>query len=284
MTRRGIVFAALCAAALSCSRQEPAPATAGEAHRVVSLAPSTTEALFAIGAGDRVVGRSRYCDWPAEATKLPSVGGLEPDLEAVLLLRPDLVVGPNEAASSRLAAQLGARGVATWFPNTESLASIDALLVGLGDRTGHPSEARRVAADLAAAENAVERSVGAQPRSRVLMVVDVAPIVAAGPGSFVNELITRAGGTNVVDAGPPWPTLGFERLLELDPDVILDASAGQGGATRVTPDASGWSRVRAVREGHVVPMHDQRVLRPGPRIAEGLATLARLLHPTAAVP
>jgi iron complex transport system substrate-binding protein len=289
MTRRGLGVAVLCAAVAalvgSCARHdERAAATTTEARRIVSLAPSTTEALFAVGAGDRVVGRSRYCDWPPEATALPSVGGLEPDLEAVLLLRPDLVVGPLEASSSRLSEQLSARGIATWFPLTESLASIDALLLGLGERTGHPGDARRVVAGLAERERAVEQAAAAQPRVRVLMVVDVAPVIAAGPGSFVNELLARAGAANAVAGGPAWPTLGFEQVLEMDPDVILDASVGQGAATQITPQAHGWGSLRAVREGRVVPMHDPRVLRPGPRIAEGLAALARMVHPGAAIP
>jgi iron complex transport system substrate-binding protein len=285
MRRRALLAAALCAGlTVACSRSNGASARKAEAQRVVSLAPSTTEAMFAIGAGDRVVGRSRYCDWPPEVARLPSVGGLEPDLEAVLLLRPDLVVGPREAASSRLAEQLAARGIASWFPPTESLASIDELLAGLGDRTGHGSEARKVVADHTARELAIEHAVAGERRPTVLMVVDVAPIVVAGSSSYVGELIRRAGGTNAVDAAPPWPTLGLERVVELDPEVILDASGAAEDTTPITTRTPGWGVLRAVREGRVVPMHDSRVLRPGPRVVEGLAVLVRALHPHAAIP
>jgi iron complex transport system substrate-binding protein len=250
----------------------------------VSLAPSTTESLFVVGAGERVVGRSRYCDWPPEASRLPSVGGLEPDIEAILELRPDLVVGPSGGSSAHLSERLGAHGIATWFPVAESLASIDALLLGLGERTGHAGDARRFVADLDAREEAVERAVAAEPRTRVLMVVGAAPVVAAGPKSYADEVLRRAGAKNVVEAGPAWATLGFEQIVDLDPDIVIDSSTGADGVIHVSPASAGWSGVRAVREGHVIPLNDARVLRPGPRIAEGLALMAHLLHPTAAIP
>ncbi len=282
MTRRWALAAALALVA-SCSRGEGAPPSAIEARRVVSLAPSVTESLFAIGAGDRVVGRSRYCDWPPEASRLPTVGGLEPDFEAILQLQPDLVVGTPSGESSRLAEQLSTRGIATWFPVSESLASIDELLRGLGDRTGHSREARRLVAELDAREQTIQRAVAAEPAPRVLMVVGTGPVVAAGPRSFADELLRRAGAVNVVDAGPPWPALGFEHIVELDPDVIIDSSGGADGVAHVTREAAGWSGLRAVRDGRVFVLDDERVVRPGPRIAEGLALLARSLHPASTV-
>jgi iron complex transport system substrate-binding protein len=268
-------------AGVACSRShEPLPA--GEAHRIVSLGPSTTEALFAIGAGDRLVARSRYCDWPPEATKLPAVGGLEPDIEAILQLGPDLVVGPSGQWSGRFSETMHAHGIATWFPDEiQSLAGVDALIVGLGERTGHAAEARV----LDAREAAIEKATATASRPRVLLVAGLGPIVVAGPHTFADDLVRRAGASNVVTEGGSWPTLGFERLVELDPDVILDVSVAEtGGVTHITRDAQGWAGVRAVREGHVVPIGDERVLRPGPRIAEGLAVLVRALHPEAAIP
>jgi iron complex transport system substrate-binding protein len=205
-------------------------------------------------------------------------------MEAILELRPDLVVGPSSGSSSHLAESLAAHGIPTWFPVAESLASIDALLLGLGERTGHVSDARRFVADLDAREGAVERAVAGEPRPRVLMVVGAAPVVAAGPKSYADEVLRRAGANNAVEAGPPWATLGFEQIVELDPDVVVDSSMGADGVVHVSRASVGWSGVRAVREGHVIPLNDARVLRPGPRIAEGLAVMARLLHPGVAIP
>ena len=160
------------------------------------------------------------------------------------------------------------------------------MIVGVGERTGHAAEARQVVAGVDARTAAVERAVAGEPVPRVLMVLDVDPVVATGPKDFIDELLRRAGGANVLAVGASWQTLDFEQIAALDPDVILDASAmtGGGGVSRIHPDAPGWSHVRAAREGHVVAVDDPRVLRPGPRTAEGLATLARALHPHAPVP
>jgi iron complex transport system substrate-binding protein len=277
-TRRQALLAALAlAGAAGCKRRSP-PATVTDARRVVSLAPSTTEALFAIGAGDRVVGRSTYCDYPPESTRLPAVGGVEPDLEEVLELRPDLVVGLAGASASRAAEMFAAHGVPSWFAPDASLADIDAMIVGIGARTAHAAQAREVAARIDAQVHAVEVAVAGEPRPRVLMVVSVAPVVAAGPGSFADELLRRAGAANVLAGGEGWQAIGMERVAELDPDALVDASSG------IRADAAGWGAVRAVREGHILRVRDARVLRAGPRIGEGLAVLAKLLHPAATLP
>ena len=298
MTRRqlaaALALAALTAFTQACSRASGAAGAAStdstaaipEAHRVVSVSPATTEALFAVGAGDRVVGRSRFCDWPPEVTRLPAVGGVvDADFEAIVGLAPDLVVGSPGPASTRLAAKLTAFKVATWFPEVETLAAVDAMIVATGERTGHAADARRVTATVDARLAEVERAVAGEPAPRVLLVVDLVPVVATGPKDFLDELLRRAGGANVLTVGASWQTLDFEQVVGLDPDVILDASSmSASGPTRITSSAHGWSDVRAVREGHVMALTDERVLRPGPRIAEGLAILARALHPRAAVP
>jgi iron complex transport system substrate-binding protein len=279
MARAAALVVAVIGLAVACSRgTSGAPAVAS---RVVSLGPATTEALFAIGAGARTVGRSRYCDYPPEATKLPAVGGIEPDLEAILQLHPDLVVGPSGAWSTRFAKTLEERGIATWFPaEITSLAGVDAMLLTLGDRTGTRAGAERVVASLLAREQQVDAAVAGKPRPRVLMVVGTSPVVVAGPASFADELLRRAGGSDAMTEGGAWPVVSFERLVELDPDVILDAAEGDA-PSRIAPDAAGWSGVRAAREGHVLPVHDERILRPGPRVAEGLAVIAHALHPEA---
>jgi iron complex transport system substrate-binding protein len=294
MTRRQVAAALAAVVLAACSRktahEEPirqhADESGAEAHRVVSVSPATTEALFAVGAGDRLVGRSRFDDWPPEATKVPAVGGvIDADFEAILGLAPDLVVGSPGPASTRLADKLAGFHIATWFPPMDTLAQVEAMIVEMGDRTGHGPDGRRVAATLETHLARVEASVASEPPPRVLMVVDVSPVVAAGPRDFIDEMLRRAGGANVLTAGGPWQTLDFEQIVDLDPDVVLDVSMlGTPGPTRITPEVHGWSEVRAVREGHVVPLADPRVLRPGPRIDEGLAVLARALHPRAAVP
>jgi iron complex transport system substrate-binding protein len=269
--RRALVGAALALAA--CRRT--VPVASGPARRVVSLSPSTTEALFAIGAGASVVGRSRYCDYPEEAKRLPVVGGwVDPNLEAILALAPDLVVGARGPSGAGFVQKLEARGVATYFPPTESFAEIDAMLRGLGARLGRDADAARVVGGLHARVAEVEARVAGRPRPRVLLVFGTSPVVVAGPDTFVGEMLRRAGADNVVREGSGYPTLGLERVVALDPEVVVDAAWGEG---RVA-DLPAWRDVRAVRERRVRVLTDESVLRPGPRVGDGLDALARAVH------
>jgi iron complex transport system substrate-binding protein len=253
---------------------------------VVSLSPSTTETLFAIGAGRQLVGRSRYCDYPPEVDKLPQIGGyVDPSYEAILALSPDLVTGARGPAGAAMSERLQSRGIATFLPKTESFAEIDAMILGIGERTGHEAEAKAKVAELDGQVARIEAAVAPLPKVRVLLVFGVDPVSVAGPGSFADEMIRRAGGTNAVTDGNGYPTIGMERVVTLDPDVVVDAAmAEERGAERIAKDAPGWSKVRAVAGGHVVRLADESVLRPGPRIGDGLKTLARAIHPGAALP
>ena len=280
MNRLWLLFVLL----VGCRKAPPVGQAVSE--RVVSMSPSTTEALFAVGAGKQTVGRSRYCDYPAEALPLPQVGGyVDPSFEAILGLRPDLVVGARGPSGPAMSERLAARGISTYFPETESFATIDAMIVGMGARTGHEREAAAVVRSLDAHVKAIEEAVAKSPRVRMLLVFGVAPIAAAGPGGFPDEMIGKAGGINVLDTGGTYPTLNVEHVLTLDPDVIVNAAMGEErGADAMKKDAPGWGSVRAVRDGKVVHLHEESILRPGPRIAEGLAVLARALHPEATIP
>jgi iron complex transport system substrate-binding protein len=271
----------------SCTRSPaPHPAPPGAA-RIVSLSPSTTETLFAIGAGNRVVGRSRFCDYPEEAKSLPAVGGFaDPSLEAIVDLRPDLVVGSRAPGQRALADKLGVLGIATFFPPTDSLAEIDAMIDGLGEKLGLRENAAKVVAASTRRRSEVARAVSAGPRVRALLVFETTPIIVAGPDSFPNEMIALANGQNVATSGGAYPTLNVEQLVSLDPDVIVNAA--MVGAPRdgdgIGPGDPGWRELAAVREGRVVSIRDEAVLRPGPRVGDGLAVLARALHPGAVVP
>lgn len=272
-----LLVLALCTACSKTRRSGPSI----EATRIVSMSPSTTEAVFAVGAGTKLVGRSRYCDFPAEVTKLPQVGGyVDPSFEAILALRPDLVIGARGPAGSALADRLDARGIATYFPPTESFAAIDEMILGVGERTGRASEARAEVAALHARIAAVESAVASLPKTRVLLVFGLSPLSVAGPSSFADEMIRRAGGENVVKMGGTYPTIGAEHVLSLDPDVVVNAAMMEERASdRLRKDAPEWAHVRAVQSNRVASVTNEALLRPGPRVAEGLALLARALHP-----
>lgn len=260
---------------IACHRASPPAET-----RLVSLSPSTTEAAFAIGAGSAVVGRSRYCNYPAEVAKLPQVGGyVDPSLEAILALRPSLVVGARGPGGSAIAERLEGQGIKTYFPPTETFAEIDAMILGLGSRTGRADEARREVDRIHARIADVTSRAAAKPRRRVLLVFGLAPLSVAGPGSFADEMLQRINAENVVKDGGAYPTIGVERVLALDPDVIVNAAMmEERAAERLAPGAPGWSAARAVKEGHVRSITDEAVLRPGPRIGDGLQLLADAVH------
>jgi iron complex transport system substrate-binding protein len=276
--RKVLVFLVSALAACKPSARRGGPA------RVVSIAPSTTEMVFAIGAGGALVGRSRYCDYPPEALKLPVVGGFaDPSVEAVLALEPTLVVGARGPAGPALEEALRAHGIDTYFPEPESLAQIEAILMELGRRLDHEAGARKAVDAIRAKRAAVEAEVRGRPRIRAVLLFDVSPAVAAGPGSFPDELLKIAGADNVITAGGKYPTIPIERLITLAPDVILDGSVGEHdpvASSRVLAlrDAPGWSSLAALKGGHVRALSASEVLRPGPRIGDGLELMARALR------
>lgn len=275
---RRTFLAGLTAALAGCSHP---PSVAPPRPRVVSLSPSTTESIFAIGAGDLLVGRSRFCDFPREVEKIAVVGGFaDPNIEAILALAPTLVVIARGPAGPGLASTLAAHGVETYFPETESFAQIGEMLLGLGQRLGHLAEATAVAGGLEQTAKEVASAARDLPAPRTVMLFDTGPIVVAGPGGFPDEMMHLARAANAVTEGGAYPTIGLERLVALDPDVILDgASAGIEGASALAGkrDAPGWKALRAFATGRVHAL-SSAVLRPGPRIGDGLRELARAVH------
>jgi len=271
------VAAVCCCILLACSSARAGRHRDEAPQRIVSLAPSTTEALFAIGAGSLVVGVSRYCDYPPEARRLPKVGGfVDPSLEAILGLDPDLVVGARAPSNRGVVERLVASGIDVYFPPSESLRDVRAMLVGLGRRAHRTEQAARVLARIDRDLAEIARAVRGRPRPRVLFVIGRHPLAVAGPSSFAGELVELAGGVNVVRRGGAYPTLGLERVLELAPDVVIESGHGETGP------AIDWTRlatVPAVRDHRIERVDDVRIIRPGPRIAGGVAALARVLHP-----
>jgi iron complex transport system substrate-binding protein len=255
---------------------------AGAMARVVSVSPGTTETLFALDAGAITVGRSRYCDHPKKALALPVVGGFsDPSLEAIVALRPSLVVGSRGPAGPGLERALRERGIDTFFPETESIDGIVAMVIELGRRLERSAEAARVTGRIERTLGAVRAAVASQKRVRAALLFDVSPIVAAGPGGFPDELLREAGGDNVVVRGGSYPAVGLETLLTLDPDVLIDASAEPnrtGGRLASLIEAPGWRELRAVRTGGVRALIGSVALRPGPRVGEGVTELAHALH------
>jgi iron complex transport system substrate-binding protein len=257
------------------------------AQRVVSLAPSNTEILFFVGAGGQVVGRDAFSDYPAEAAPIPDIGGGfgEYNVETIVSLKPDLVLASQLSPAEQVQA-LEDLGLTVYYlsnpPDLEGMFENLRLVAMLTGRTaGLEEKIQGLEARIQAVD---EKLVDIPRRVNVFYELDATdPNAPWTPGkdTFVSNLIARAGGSNLGDQLPgEWVQLSIEKLVEQDPDLILLGDAIWGGVTPESVAArSGWGELRAVQEGKVFPFDDNLASRPGPRMVDGLETLAKLLYP-----
>lgn len=250
------------------------------ALRVVSMVPSHTETLCALGACDRLVGRDALSDAPAEATPVPAVGtAFAPDLEALVALEPDLVLAD---AFAGLDEALAPFGIAVYAGTPQRLADLRPYLEDLGVLLGLPSEAAALADELAQGFDEVRRSVDGLRRPTVFVEIDATPY-AAGPGSLVGAIVSIAGGDHVLDASlGAYPLVDPEFVVAADPEVILLLDAPYGVTAADVAARPGWGDIRAVREGGVIELtqaETDALSRPGPRLLQAARALADRLHP-----
>lgn len=248
-------------------------------QRIVSLLPSLSETVCALEQCQRLVGVDRYSNWPEQLTRLPQLGGgMDPHIEAIVALRPDVVL---MATSSRAAARLESLGVSVVALEPKSHADVQRVMGTIGQVLAVP-DAQRVWRYIDAGVHAAAQSVPPAARgARVYFEVNRGPY-AAGTTSFIGETLTRLGARNVVPASlGPFPKLNPEFVVRADPDLIMVGARGAEGLA----DRPGWARMRAVREQRlcVFPAEESDVLvRPGPRMAEGARIMARCLTAMAA--
>jgi iron complex transport system substrate-binding protein len=251
------------------------------AERVVSLAPSLTESLFAIGAGDRVCGVTDYCDFPPAARRKPRVGGMvNPNLEAVIGLRPDLIVLSMEGNVRADFDRLSSLGVPVYVSNPRSLAGIYRSLEALGTLTGSERASRALVDSLARRERALRDSAAGKAPVGVLLIVSLEPLMCAGKGTFIDELITEAGGRNIARQAPgSYPVYSREQVIRDDPDVIIVTSDALPAHASLAELYPAWRSVSALKRGRVVSIDPDIVSRPGPRALDALDSLFHILHP-----
>ncbi len=259
------------------------PRPSAPPRRVVVLAPSLTDVVVAMGLAGRLAGVTRLDDAP-EVARLPRVGGfLDPSPEAVLALSPDLVLWVTDGgalAAVRRIAELS-RSSSRPFPILAipivNVADVIATPRLVGEALGDPGAGERLSRALADDVEAVRRRAAPLPRRRALFVVGHDPLVVAGPGSFPDELLRICGAVNVVSGTRPWPVYPVEKAVADDPDVVVDAAPQEPAET-----LRRLSAVRAVREGRVLRLANDDLIRPGPRMIRALGVLLRGLHPEAA--
>jgi iron complex transport system substrate-binding protein len=256
------------------------------AQRVVSLAPSNTEILFAVGAGAQVVGRDMFSDHPTEAAEIQDVGGSmgEYNLETIVALQPDLVLA-GEINTPELVASLELLGLTVYYlPNPSTLEEMYANLETVANLTGHAGEAATLVESLKARVEAV--TIAIAPLSYAPTVyyeidaTDPANPYTYGPGTFGDQLIARAGGINIGgDLQGQWATISLEQLVVSDPAIVILGDAAWGITPEVFAERPGMGALSAVKNNQVYAFDDNLVSRPGPRLVDGLEQLARLLHP-----
>ncbi|NOY82654.1 MAG: ABC transporter substrate-binding protein [Kiritimatiellaeota bacterium] len=262
----------------------------GSPRRIVCLAPNITETVFALGAGDSVVGVTDFCEYPPAATKRTRVGGpVNPSLERIAVLRPDLLLA--QMPNARAAAFCREHGIRFEALRMETLESVLSGIHRLGVLLGRRDSARELAARITAELAAVRRAVAGRPRPRVFVTLsrragDLSGLYTVGPGSFLDQLLDAAGADNIFsDAGRPYPEAGKETVQRRAPQIIIETLPG----LRLTPqlrraflrDWQMLSSIPAVKAGRIFFVTDPAVQIPGPRVAGTARQLARICHPEA---
>jgi iron complex transport system substrate-binding protein len=258
------------------------PAYAESPTRIVSLAPSVTETLFALRAGPSVVGVSDYCDYPPAVRSLPRVGSfLTPNLEAIIALRPTLVIGLLLSSDLRQIRALKSMGYPVLLVRDGSLEEIDASIEAVGAQIGREHDARDLVAQIQAQIVAVRERLSTVKSARALMLVGHQPLVAVGRGTYLDELLRIAHAENIAaPANEEWPHLSMEYIIAMRPEVILDGSMGNDP----TSSSSFWGKypsIPAVREHRVFGYPESPILHSGPRVGDSLEMMARMIHPEA---
>jgi len=287
-----LILAALCSV-FSCGKPpEEQPLRAGDAPgeapypaRIVSMAPSITEVIFALGLGDRVVGVSAFCDYPPEAAKKPKIGGVvNPNMEAVVALNPDLVLALPNATQESMFRSLRQLGIRVLTLRNDTLEDFFTTIRAIGEVTSTQPAADEMSERLRAKFSDISDRVALGPRRKVMFIVGVDPLFVAGRDTFIDELITIAGGTNIAaDSISKYPQLGIEEVVSRAPEVILYTSLNFELTPKQEAEAkrlwSAYPSIPAVKNGRIHGLVADYVTLPGPRLVLGVEEMARAIHP-----
>ena len=249
--------------------------------RIISLAPSITEILFAIGLDDEIVGVTDFCNFPEKALTKPKVSYTRPNIEVLVALEPQLVLAPPSFIRADLLAKLEQLKIPTFVLESKTVEGIFGHIQLLGRMVGRASEANAFAANLRKQVTALTKKVEGRPRPMLLYVLNSDPLITVGPGSFIHHLIELAGGRNAAErANAPYPRLTMEEVLMQNPQILLFPIGEYEGIPQAEQDRwKRWTSLRAVQDGKLFQVQADLLNRPGPRVLEGLRHLITLLHP-----
>ncbi len=249
---------------------------------IVSLAPSNTEILFALGLGDLVQGVTAHCNYPPEIKDKATVGGyMDLSLEKIISLKPDLVLATSYQDGT--VASLRELKIPVVVLDATTMSGVADCIKAAGTLTGRSREAQRLTAEMTRELNSIRDRVSSIPdaeRPRVLYLAWDAPILTVGPDTLLHDMITLAGGRNIAAAArEPYPIYSIEMVIVENPDVILIPRVQSSLDLKLLRSLPAWRNVKAVREGRVYLLDDDLVSRPGPRAVQGLRQIAEDLHP-----
>ncbi|HVH70618.1 MAG TPA: cobalamin-binding protein [Candidatus Dormibacteraeota bacterium] len=253
-------------------------------RRVVSLAPSLTETIYALGLEHRLVGDTDYCDYPPDAQKKTKVGGgINPSLEVIASLHPDLVLATKSFNRQETTQSLDKLGIASYATDPHTVRDILSSLKTLADVLGVPDAGVFVAEDMQRRLDDLQHRLGDLPPKRVLFVVWTQPLISTGQHTFLADALRHAGAVSIVDSSQDWPQVNLEEVAKLQPDFLIFAESHSGDASREVEKLAtlpGWKILHAVRDRRYAVISDA-VKRPAPRIVRAIEDLARQLHPAA---
>jgi iron complex transport system substrate-binding protein len=258
---------------------------AGPAQKVVSLAPSNTEILFAIGAGSQVVGRDQFSDYPEAVKSIADIGSTFKDLntEQIISLHPDLVLAAEINTPEQVKAMESLGLTVYYLKNPTTLEEMYGNMKIVAQLTGHESEAATAIDALKARVAAVDAKIAtATARPSVFYEIDAtdpAKPYTAGKGTFITSLIDRAGGRNIAAELDSYPQMSLEQVVAANPDFIILGDSAYGITPESVAARPGWGKLSAVTSKQILPFDDNLASRPGPRLVDGLEALAKLLHP-----
>jgi cobalamin transport system substrate-binding protein len=253
-----------------------------EVRRIVSLAPNLTEIVFALGRASRLAGDTSFCDYPPEAREKPHVGGpVNPNLEKIVSLNPDLVLASKSINRRETVEGLARIGVPVYVTDPHSLDGMIASVEQLGAVLNAEKTAAPLVEDLRARLADLDRRLAGTVPRRVLFVVWIDPLITVGRETFLADGLRRAGARSVVEATAEWPRISLEQIVRLQPEFLVFASAHPADmkssieALRARP---GWRDLQALQRGNVIVVSDA-INRPAPRMVDAIEQLARALHP-----
>lgn len=249
--------------------------------RIVSLAPSVTEMVFALGAGDRVIAVTEFCDYPSEVAQKPKIGGTRPSLESLVALKADLILTPRAFIDPALIDRLDQLKISTYVMEAKTVEDVLSHLHTLGRILERASAATQLVSEMRRRIRHIKERTATLPRPRLLYVLNSQPLMTVGPGSFIHQLIELAGAENIgAVTGQAYPRISMEEVLKQNPDVIIFPVGDSEGIPELEQQQwERWQGINAVRTRRLYQIDSRLVDRPGPRIVEGLERLAGLLHP-----